>query len=182
MKVIKFILSLTIALSFLGLIMFSIIYLGKKEHVKTLTELKSKANYTVGKVIRRGNMKGNYAVLEYQINGKEYKTKQDCGTNDIEEGEYFRIMYDTTDFYNCIVLFEEPIFLDTENIVNECGKIFSIDNGYRVRIEFYVNNSRYTRSQNIYPDDTFFKLDKMYKVRYKVDNPNIAIIDRESCE
>ena len=182
MKFIKFILSLLIALAIVGSLMFGIMHLTKKAHLQEIKELRSKAKYTIGKVTRQGNMKGNYAVLEYKINGKKHTTKQNCGTNDIEEGEYFKIMYDSTDIYNCYVLFEDPIFLNTEYVSTYCGKIIYVQDGYSVRIEFYVNNTRYTRSQNIYPDDTFFKLGRMYNVRYKVSNPNIAIIDRVSCD
>lgn len=148
-------------------------YFDKKDLEKLLTRKRD----AIAKVLYTGNMKGNYAVIEYYVDGIKYEAKESIKSYSTEPGEYFKMIYDSLAPKAIHVYFECPLFLTNNNVDTTEGRIIYIDD-YAVRFSYTVGHKEYLKFQDIGENQIdLFKKNDIFTVRYKRDEPLIAIIE-----
>ncbi len=123
-------------------------------------------------VIKTGNMKGNYLVAKYYYNEKNYEIRKGCPAF-IQIGEKYKIMVDTTDPNESVILFESPFFYNTDITDVSIGEVTKVLEK-RVTYEYSVGGIRFKKIQGIINKQ--LKVGDTYEVQYLVSNPAIAII------
>lgn len=123
-------------------------------------------------VVKTGNMKGDYVVAKYYYNEKKYEIREGCPAF-IEIGEKYKIMVDTTDPNESVILFESPFFYNTDITDVSIGEVTKVLEK-RVTYEYSVGGIRFKKIQGII--NKKLKVGDTYEVQYLVSNPAIAII------
>ncbi|MBK7958684.1 MAG: hypothetical protein IPK03_11620 [Bacteroidetes bacterium] len=139
-------------------------------------KLQKNGKYTIGKILYQGNLKGSYCIYEYIIGRQIYKGKRGCSYH-IEEGEQYKLIYDSTHNQDNLLLLEYPIINQEQDFDTTYCEINSIDNTY-VYYKYSIKGTEYFRSQKIKSLGKFTKGNK-YILIYLATNPQIGYIENK---
>lgn len=155
-------------------IFFLIAQIGVYNKNKELEQIKTNEGIADGIVIKTGSMKGSYAIVEYYFNGVRYEKQESSYSDDVEEGQRFKVKFDKTNPSVSKIMYEETFFNTDDKTNTTTGKIVQVD-GYTVRFEYEVENNKRKKFQK-YPEGKKFEEGEVYTVEYLIKNPRVAIL------
>lgn len=91
-------------------IFFLIAQIGVYNTNKELEQIKTNEEITDGIVIKTGSMKGSYAIVEFYYSGVRYEKKESSYSDDVEEGQRFKVKFDNSNPSISKIIYEEPPF------------------------------------------------------------------------
>ncbi len=134
-------------------------------------------HHTIGRIVRSGDMKGGYSVIEYFVDSIHFEIKEGAPRY-CYEGEFFRVFYDKEDPEDAIIDFSYPIFLVDQDVDFAQCKIISeynpsIYDFKNVSFKYTIDGIDYINLQRL-PDSVNIVIGKNYKVQYLIENPEIS--------
>ena len=145
-------------------------------------EIKNNLGKTYGKVIKTGNMKGHYLVLEYQVGSNTFTTRGSCPSFSYEKEEYYLIEYSTNNPFNAIVDLTKMKF-DKDVITNKTvARVLDLDKRetvygpyYTIKYSYVINGKNYKQHEKIsFENLNNIKIGDLFDVRYNIDYPRSA--------
>lgn len=140
-------------------------------------------NYTYGEIKYVGKLKTYYALFEYDINGKVYRSKYPTASY-YKSGECFLIYYDSLKPENIYVDFTIMKFPDTVKeeytiaIVTKIkNKQFILRPNNELTYEFFYEGNRYERTQKITQDNVVtISVGDNVKIVFNANNPESSLL------
>ncbi|HUH74212.1 MAG TPA: hypothetical protein VLZ75_07375 [Chitinophagales bacterium] len=144
-------------------------------------------NYTYGEIKYVGKNKSYYALFEYDINGRVYRSKYPTASY-YKSGECYLVYYDSLKPENIYVDYTIMKFPNTvkeeytiATVTNIKGKQFVLRPNNELTYEFFYDGNRYERTQEITEDNIeAISIGDNIKVVFNANKPESSLLDMEN--